>query len=266
MKLIAVDPALQELSPILDLCEAMPYDTLVGRFETGAAALCFAREHPDFDLVLLETVLPDMSGLELAAQLRSLSGAITVFVTSHPELAVDALRQKADYVVFKPISAEDAIDAMRRARMLQGKRGKPVFARTFGTFDLQAGGKSIRFRSAKAKELMALLVCYAGKPLSIHEIVDCLWESDEGADVNTVGYRKAIKKLTDTLSEYGLDSLLERTRGYCRLNIDLIDSDYFGFVRGDEERRQEFRGVFLPEYAWAEHYIYPMLEIKSGAE
>lgn len=267
VKVLFVDPNPEELAPILQIRDVLSSFELVGEYRNAADALRYAREHRDIDLVILETELPDAGGLLLALQLRRMiEGLVVIFVTNHPEHTADALRQKADYVAFKPLSREDAADVLRRAWLLLGRREKPVYARTFGPFDLQAGGRSVRFRSAKAKELMALLICYAGKPLSIHEIVDCLWEGDEFADVKTVGYRKAIKNLTDTLTEYGIDSILERTRGYCRLNTEIVDSDYYGFIRGDARCKQEFHGVFLPEYAWAEEYIYPLLEVKTGGE
>ena len=203
----------------------------------------------------------------LAAQLRVLKpGMIMLYLTEDPEVAATAIRQKVDYVIFKPARHGDVSDAMERASLLMPRQRKLAYASVFGSFDLNIGGSSVQFRSAKARELMALLVCRRGRPVSIHEIVDCLWEKDAMADVNSVGYRKAIKSLADTLADYGAQRLLVRSRGYCRLRAELVDCDYYAFLAGDRRALQLFQGVFLPEYAWAESYIYPLLEIKQDQQ
>lgn len=100
--------------------------------------------------------------------------------------------------------------------------------------------------------------------MSIHEIVNYLWDGDDMADVRSVGYRKAIKNLADTLHDYGIDGLLERTRGYCRINLSEIDTDYYRFLRGEDSTMMLYQGRFLSEYAWAEEYVYRLEEIKNS--
>lgn len=101
--------------------------------------------------------------------------------------------------------------------------------------------------------------------MSIHEIVDCLWEGDDLADVRSVGYRKAIKNLSDTLLDYGDEGFFERTRGYCRINASATETDYYRFLRGEEGAMSLYQGRLLSEYAWAEEYAYRLEEIKNAA-
>lgn len=264
MKLILVDDSAIELNLLLRECSQIPNTEIAGTFTQGTDALSFVRAHRDVQLALLDIEMPGMNGIELAEELRKIRRDILIiYITAHSEFAAEAMRHKADYLVFKPYDAEDIRDAMDRASLMQKRQEKPVYAETFDGFDVTRGGSAIRFRSSKAKELMALLIVRRGGRLSIHEIVECLWNGDDTADVSTVGYRKVIKDLTDTLADCGLSDILERDRGSVRLRTEKIDSDYYRFLRGNPEAILRFQGKFLSEYPWSEEYIFPLVEAKE---
>lgn len=267
MKMILVDDSLVELKLFEIECDGLPNFEIAGMFQDPMSALDFVKTHRDVDFALLDIDMPVMNGIELAAQLRKLRrDIIIIYVTAHTEFAAEAIRSKADFVVFKPFDREDVLDALQRAQLMQVRQRKRYYANLFDSFNLIADGKTVHFRSAKARELMALLICYRGKAVSIYDIVDRLWDGDAEADVRSVGYRKAIKNLADTLADYDAEQLLDRKRGFCRLRAELMDCDYYAFLRGDKEQIRAFDGVFLPEYPWAEPYIYPMLERKRELE
>lgn len=85
--------------------------------ESGEAALDEIRKE-DFALVLLDMVLPGLSGVETQERIRRLNRDITIiFVTAMPtvESAVEAMKGGAyDYIV-KPYKNEDVVMAARRA-------------------------------------------------------------------------------------------------------------------------------------------------------
>lgn len=266
MKLILVDDSLIELNLFAAECSFLNDAEIVGMFNKGTEALAFCGGHPEVEVALLDIDMPVMNGIELAGELRKIRrDIIIIFVTGHTEFAADAVRQKADYILFKPFDREDVIDALERARLMHLRQGKPMYARLFDSFDFTVRNHLVHFKSAKAKELLALLICREGRDVSIYEIVDCLWNGDDMADVHSVGYRKAIKNLADTLEEYQAESLLIRTRGYCRVNISLLDSDYLQCLRGDKNAIMSFQGSFLPEYPWAEQYVYRLEMLKQAA-
>lgn len=266
MKLILVDDSLIELNLFATECAVLENAEIVGMFSKGQEALAFCEEHREVEVALLDIDMPGMNGIELSSALRRLrSDIIIIFVTGHTEFAAEAIRQRADYILFKPFDREDVIDALERAQLMHLRQRKPLYATMFDSFDVEVNQKHIKFRSAKAKELLALLICKEGRGVSIHEIVDCLWEGDDLADVRSVGYRKAIKNLSDTLQDYGIDGLLERSRGYCRIDASAIETDYYRFLRGDEEAMSLYHGRFLSEYTWAEEYVYRLEELKNKA-
>ena len=262
MKTILVDDMLLDLQLFELKCADMPDFEIVGKFTDPDQAIAYAAGHV-VDFALLDIDMPGMNGMELAQRLRQIRGdIIIVFATAHPKFAVDALRMKADYMIFKPFDREDIADVMERAKLLRRRQSKRFFFRTFGSFDMLVDGEPVRFRSAKAKELMALCLYRQGCPVSIHEIVECLW-GEEAAGADSTGYRRTIKELTDTLRDCAAEELILRARGSLQLRLELVDSDYQRFLEGDEDAICHFQGDFLINYSWAEPMIYTLQEKKQ---
>lgn len=176
MKTILVDDMLLDLQLFELKCADMPDFEIVGKFTDPNAAIEYAAGHV-VDFALLDIDMPGMDGIHLAQALRRLrSDIIIVFATAHPKFAVEALKMKADYIIFKPFDREDIADVMERAKLLRRRQCKRIHFHTFGAFDMLVDGEPVHFRSGKAKELMALCVYRDGRPVSIHEIVETYGE------------------------------------------------------------------------------------------
>ena len=252
MKTILVDDMLLDLQLFELKCADMPDFEIVGKFTDPNAAIEYAAGHV-VDFALLDIDMPGMDGIHLAQALRRLrSDIIIVFATAHPKFAVEALKMKADYIIFKPFDREDIADVMERAKLLRRRQ-------CFGAFDMLVDGEPVHFRSGKAKELMALCVYRDGRPVSIHEIVENLW----GENADGTGYRRTIKELADTLRDYGAEEMFLRSRGSLRVRMDLADSDFQAFMSGDEDAICQFQGVFMQQYSWAEPMVCTLQEKKE---
>lgn len=263
MKTILVDDMLLDMQLFELKCKDVPDFEIVGKFTDPLEAIGYAEENV-VDFALLDIDMPGMNGMELARQLRLLrSDVIIVFVTAHPKFAVDALKMKADYIVFKPFDRDDIIDVMERAKLFRQRQKKRFYFHTFGLFDMLIDGKPVKFRSGKAKELMALCVWRNGRPVSIYEMVECLW-GDEAADApEKTGYRRAIKELADTLKNHDAESIFLRERGSIRIDMSKCDSDYQAFLNGDVDAVCRFQGSFMEQYSWAEAAVYGIEERKK---
>ena len=249
MKVILVDDEPLSLELFRIECGSMPGFEVAGLFDRAADALAYAESNP-VDFALLDIDMPEMSGIELARRLRAVRpGMVIIFVTAHPEYAADAIHAKADFVVFKPYEREDILDALERARLLNGRQSKRIRFRTFGHFDMFVDGNLVRFKSAKAKELLALCVSRLGGEVTIHELVDVLWT---GTGDQGLGYRTTIKALTDTLKENGAEKILKRRRSVLALDTNEFDCDLSDFKAGKAEARNAYHGEFLQQYAWAQ--------------
>lgn len=263
MKTILVDDMLLDLQLFELKCADMPDFEIVGKFTDPLEAIAYAREHI-VDFAVLDIDMPGMNGMELARQLRQLrSDIIIVFATAHPKFAVDALKMKADYIIFKPFDREDIMDVLERAKLFRQRQKKRFYFHTFGLFDMEVDGSAVHFRSGKAKELMALCLFRNGRPVSIHEMVEYLWGEDAADFPENTGYRRTIKELTDTLKAYSAEALFLRERGSIRIRMELVDSDYQQFLNGSMEACCKFQGAFMQQYSWAESAVYELQERKK---
>ena len=87
-----------------------------------AAAQLIASTRPD--LVFLDIQMPEMSGLEVAAQLQPESAPLLVFVTAHDDHAVEAFDLDAVDYLLKPYDRSRLVRALGRirARLKEGSR------------------------------------------------------------------------------------------------------------------------------------------------
>ena len=80
------------------------FDATVSRFKDGASLLNDVKLHGFYDLYILDMIMPEVNGLELASTLRMLKdpGKI-IFLTSTVEYAVSSYDVKAFYYMLKPL-------------------------------------------------------------------------------------------------------------------------------------------------------------------
>lgn len=107
MKIAICDDAKDELKRILDLLEQyrkMTGRTLFVRSFESSTELASLTEKEHYDLYLLDILMPVLSGMELAREIRSFDKAADIiFLTSSPEFAVESYTVKASNYLVKPI-------------------------------------------------------------------------------------------------------------------------------------------------------------------
>ena len=89
-----------------------PFIQVAGVFESSIQALAFIRKNEVPDVLFLDIDMPGMNGLDLRKQLGQIPACI--FVTSHPEFALEGFETSAlDYIV-KPLKADRFAKTMER--------------------------------------------------------------------------------------------------------------------------------------------------------
>lgn len=74
---------------------------------TDADALINAHSRTPFDIIFLDVVMPLLSGIEAAREIRQQDRSVKiVFLTSSPEFAVESYSVKASHYLLKPLDAE----------------------------------------------------------------------------------------------------------------------------------------------------------------
>ena len=252
MRAICVDDERALMERTVSLLRELPGMEEVAGFTRPREALEWATEHP-VELALLDVEMPGMTGIELAAVLKQRQpDAAVIFLTAYPKYAVDAFAVRASGYLLKPVTPEAL--AADVAHALSGRR-KPleghVVIRTFGAFDVLADGRMVEFKRAKSKEILAFLVDRQGGTATRAEVFAALWE-DRAYDRDMQKHLdNCVRALRNTLREYGIEEILETTRGTLRVNPDTFVCDLYRFLEGDRDAVQAYRGEYMSAYSWA---------------
>lgn len=121
-RILVVDDDPQNLLAFSELLRSKGYDVL--RATSGRAGLQLARNKLP-DLVLLDVMLPDLSGLEVCRQIKADPKLMNVFVilcsgqASSPSSRVAGLESGADDYIAKAIDPEEFLARLRTALRLQ---------------------------------------------------------------------------------------------------------------------------------------------------
>jgi two-component system OmpR family response regulator len=193
----------------------------VERTGSGRAAMtAVERERPD--LIVLDVMLPDLDGFEVAKRLRQAEGAGTrvpiIFLTAKDTTQdkVEGLRLGSDDYVTKPFSIEELIERVKAVLRRSTGAGPGERKLSFAdleldedTRDVWRAGKLIELTPTEYK-LLHYLLANARRVLTRDQILEQVWEY--------------------TFS--GNASVLETYISYLRHKIDAVDPPLIHTVRG----------------------------------
>lgn len=123
---------------------------------------------------------------------------------------------------------------------------------TFGAFEVFVDGEPFTFPSAKARELMAYMVDKRGAAVNQKEVFPLLWEGTPYSHNNAGVYRRTIASLRKAFDDVGCGSIFISLPQGVSLNSKEVTCDYYSFLRGDSAAKNNFNGLYLTEYSWAE--------------
>jgi len=111
--IIVDDDKLDQLT-LVSYVRRYPFLMMAGAFASAVEALEFIEKNKPPEVLFLDIDMPGMNGLDLRKQLAQVAACI--FVTSHPEFALEGFETAAlDYIV-KPLKADRFEKAMERLR------------------------------------------------------------------------------------------------------------------------------------------------------
>jgi two-component system, OmpR family, response regulator RegX3 len=192
----------------------------VGVAETGPAAL-EEFDRAGADLVLLDLMLPGLSGTEVCRQLRSRS-AVPVIMLTAKDSEIDkvvGLEIGADDYVTKPYSSRELL-ARVRAVLRRGQESEDLSPATLEAGPVRmdvdrhvvtVGGEHVAL-PLKEFELLELLLRNTGRVLTRHQLIDRVWGSDYVGDTKTLDVH--VKRLRSKVeSDPGAPRHLVTVRG-----------------------------------------------------
>lgn len=151
-----------------------------------------------FDIIILDIMLPELSGLEVCQGIRSggPNAATPIIMLSARDGVgdrVEGLSAGADDYVIKPFAFEELLARAkaqeRRRKGLDGAQSNKVVA---GDMTLDLTLREVTWGSRRVElterecELLAFLMRRADEPLSRTTIFDALWEGHGGVSINVV--------------------------------------------------------------------------------
>ena len=152
-------------------------------------------EKQQFDLVLLDAMLPGMDGFTLLRKLRAGGHAVPVLMlTARSDLSdrVQGLDCGADYYLTKPFEPEELLACVRSLLRRGGGDARTDDAITFGdlrlepgTFQLSCGERSLRL-SRREYDMLELLLRSQGRVVPKEQLLLKVWGYDSDAEDNNV--------------------------------------------------------------------------------
>ena len=187
---------------------------------SGSEAALWAEQY-DYDLVLLDLMLPGMTGEEFIAQLRRRKTMPIIVLSAKAGLEdrVNVLRLGADDFIPKPFDNAEVlarVEAQLR-RYKQFDRGSGGAVLTHGDLVLDkegvtvtAGGKPVTI-TAREFRILALLMEHPKKVFTKQEIFESVWHQDYFVEDKTINVH--ISNIRSKLKETGTDSYIQTVWG-----------------------------------------------------
>ena len=141
-------------------------------FESGSELLNAKKE---FDLYLLDIVMPEMTGIELAIQIRRTNKRSSIiFITSSAEYAIDGYRVNAAGYILKPPNAEQFSSQLNRLFQEGLLACEQSITVVCDRVDLQLVVSQIVYAESMLHQILVHIL--NGSPLRLYEKLDDLEE------------------------------------------------------------------------------------------
>ncbi len=162
----------------------------------GEEALKLATEN-QYDMILLDIMLPKMDGFEVCQQIRGFSDVPIIMLTARGDDMdkILGLDYGADDYITKPFNILEVKARIKAImRRTSGKREKEEAVKVIESGDLKLDGESRRLfilgkeinLTAKEFDLLELLVMNPGKVYSRENLLNIVWGYEYPGDVRTV--------------------------------------------------------------------------------
>lgn len=179
----------------------------------GPSAVRFVEEHPDqVDLIILDLMLPGMSGYSVCENLRAAGQTMPVLVLSARTLSEDRTRAfdcGADQYMMKPFDLDEFLSRVKN--LLARHESAPEandqtadhipqyeFANArvnFETFEVEVGGEPVRMTTLELK-LLQYFVENEGRVIPRGELLEKVWNMP--GNINTRAPDQFIRRLRKT--------------------------------------------------------------------
>ena len=179
----------------------------------GEEALAYARDN-DYDMILLDIMLPKLDGFEVCQQIREFSDVPIVMLTAKGDDMdkILGLEYGADDYITKPfniLEVKARIKAIMRRTGKKEKDGKDAKVIVKGDLKLDCESRRVFSKdreinlTAKEFDLLELLATNPGKVYSRESLLNIVWGYEYPGDVRTVDVH--IRRLREKIEPHPSD-------------------------------------------------------------
>lgn len=161
-----------------------------------------------YDLIILDVMLPELSGIEVAKKIRETSQVPIVMLTAKgdDESKIEGLEAGADDYISKPFNILELKARLKAImRRVKPKNMKNSSELDFNTFKINFFGRKVVFPdreiilTAKEFDLLLILVLNEEKVFSREYLLEKIWGYEYYGDVRTVDVH--IRRLREKIEE-----------------------------------------------------------------
>ena len=201
-KILIVEDEIDIREGISEYLSEVGYDVMVA--EDGQEGIDLFKSN-EFDLVLLDIMLPKINGFGVLSQIREISDVPVMMLTAMTDYysQIMSFNEKADDYITKPFSVvvlHKRIEALQRRIQGRQQNNKWIYKDVEVDFLGFCAKKDNNPVDLKPKEikLLELLIKHKNQVLTRNQMLDSLWEIDEApADRVIDVYIKNLRKKLD---------------------------------------------------------------------
>lgn len=208
-KILIVDDENDIAELISDILEDEGYETTIAN--DGNSAINLVQEK-DFNLILLDVMMPDMSGTEVCASIRNKTSCPIIFVTAKTNLTskLVGFEVGADDYITKPFINEELVARVKAHLRREERLGTSKKNNVIAIGEIKLNKESFEVYkndilvtlSTKEFELLRYLMENAGIVLSKEQIYQSVWKNNYG-DIGTVAVNiKSLRNKLDNDEKY----------------------------------------------------------------
>lgn len=147
----------------------------------------------NYDLILLDLMLPKMNGIEVCRRLREQKDTPVIMLTARDSVMdkVNGLQIGADDYVAKPFDMEELL-ARIHALLRRTQMKKEISTLQHGDLHIDLPTRKVMYQGKEIVltvtefDLLMLLVKNAGQVLTRHQILDEVWGYDDDVSTNII--------------------------------------------------------------------------------